>query len=269
MFPKPLLNDPITWSAQELANHLFLFHIAKNLEQLTAYAARENLTHDTFLRHCLDTERAGRYEARVKRLTREAKFPAPKTIDAFDWAHPTAIAKSMILNALSLDFVERKEHLIFVGPGGVGKTHLAISLGFAACQKGIPTLFTTAADMINYLVAAQVDQSVGRALRKYTLPKLLVIDELGYLPLDKQGRDLFFQVISKRADTGSVILTTNKAFKDWGEVFQDNAVASAIAERLIEHGDLIKIEGSSYRVKTRKQKYMGLHTAAVKNEKSA
>lgn len=269
MSAKPLLDDPITWSAQELAEHLFLFHISKNLSELTAYAARENLSHDTFLCHCLDTERAGRYEARVKRLTRDAKFPAPKTIDAFDWTHPTTIPKSMILNALTFDFVEKKEHFIFVGPGGVGKTHLAISLGFAACQKGVSTLFTTAADMINTLVAAQADLSVGRALRKYTAPKLLVIDELGYLPLDKQGRDLFFQVISKRADTGSVILTTNKAFKDWGEVFEDNAVATAIAERLTEHGELIKIEGSSYRVKKRRQKALGLDALESKKEAKA
>jgi DNA replication protein DnaC len=112
--------------------------------------------------------------------------------------------------------------------------------------------------MINRLVASQSDHTLERALRKYCSPRLLVIDELGYLPLDKQGRDLFFQVISKRAETGSVILTTNKPFRDWGEIFQDNAVATAIAERLIENGELIKIEGSSYRVKKRKQQAQGL-----------
>ena len=112
--------------------------------------------------------------------------------------------------------------------------------------------------MLKTLVASQVDYGLGRALKRFTAPSLLIIDELGYMPLDKHGRDLFFQVISKRADTGSVILTTNKAFKDWGEVFQDNAVAGAIAERLVEHGDVIKIEGSSYRVKMRKQKTLGL-----------
>ena len=157
-----------------------------------------------------------------------------------------------------MDFISKHEHLIFIGPGGVGKTHLAIALGLAACQRRIRTLYTTAADMINTLVASQVDHSLVRSLKRFTAPGLLIIDELGYMPLDKYGRDLFFQVISKRADTGSVILTTNKAFKDWGEVFQDNAVATAIAERLIEHGDVIKIEGSSYRVKLRRQKSLGL-----------
>ena len=178
--------------------------------------------------------------------------------NAFDWAHPTRIAKNLIVNAVECDFIGRKEHLIFLGPGGVGKSHLALAIGYAACQKEIKTFFTTAADMINRLVASKSDHTLEKALRRYCAPRLLIIDELGYLPLDKAGRDLFFQVISKRAETGSVILTTNKAFKDWGEVFLDNAVATAIAERLIEHGELIKIEGSSYRVRKRRQKALGL-----------
>lgn len=254
-----LPNDPIGWSAEDHLRHLFLFHAAKTLGETLAAAAKDNLTHKDFLLRLLDVERVGRYESRVKRLIKAAKFPVFKTVDAFDWSHPTAVPKQALLKAVQdLDFVHRKEHLIFVGPGGVGKTHLAIALGLAACHKGIRTLHTTAADMINTLVASQVDHSLGRTLKRFTSPALLIIDELGYMPLDKHGRDLFFQVISKRADTGSVILTTNKAFKDWGEVFQDNAVASAIAERLVEKGDVVKIEGSSYRVKQRRQKMLGL-----------
>jgi DNA replication protein DnaC len=256
---KPPPKDPVAWTAEEHLNHLFLCHAAKSLEETAQGAAKDNLSHRDFLVRLLDVERVGRYEARVKRLIKAAKFPALKTIDGFDWSHPSGIPKQSILNiARQMDFVSKHEHLIFVGPGGVGKTHLAIALGLAACQRGIRTLHTTAADMINTLVASQVDHGLGRALKRFTAPGLLIIDELGYMPLDKHGRDLFFQVISKRADTGSVILTTNKAFKDWGEVFQDNAVATAIAERLIEHGDVIKIEGSSYRVKTRRQKLLGL-----------
>lgn len=256
---KPLLKDPITWTAEEYLNHLFLFHAAKGLEETLQACDKEPLSHRYFLARLLDVERVGRYESRVKRLIRQAKFPALKTLDGFDWSHPSGIPKQAILNiAQQMDFIAKHEHLIFIGPGGVGKTHLAIALGLAACQRGIRTLHTTAADMINTLVASQVDHGLGRALKRFTAPGLLIIDELGYMPLDKHGRDLFFQVISKRADTGSVILTTNKAFKDWGEVFQDNAVATAIAERLIEHGDMIKIEGSSYRVKTRRQKTLGL-----------
>lgn len=194
----------------------------------------------------------------MARLIKDAHFPSIKTIDAFDWAHPTSIPRHLVLNALKCDFVEKRGHIIFLGPGGLGKTHLAQAIGYAACQREIRTLWTTAADMINRLVASHVDHSLDRALRKYCSPRLLCIDELGYLPLDQQGRDLFFQVISKRSETGSVILTTNQPFGKWGEVFQDNAVATAIAERLIENGELIKIEGPSYRVKKRKQQAQGL-----------
>lgn len=237
---------------------LGLVHAAKNLEALVGEASQNNSSHRDFLDHLIDRELAWRHEKKVGRLIRQAKFPVIKTIDSFDWNHPTAIPKALILNAFKFDFVERKEHLIFLGPGGVGKTHLAIAIGYAACQKEISVLFTTVADMINDLVAAQADHSLKRALLKYVRPRLLCLDELGYLPLDETGRNLFFQVISKRAETGSIILTTNKPFKNWNEVFQDTAVASAIAERLVEHGELIKIEGASYRVKKRRARQLGL-----------
>lgn len=237
-----------------MAEKLCLARTAAGYRELLETAARENLSHRQMLERVLSDEMAWRHERLVARLIREAHFPSIKTIDAFDWRHPTAIPQSLILHALELDFVAKRGHLIFLGRGGLGKTHLATAIGYAACQREIRTLFTTAADMINRLVASKVDHSLERVLRRYCSPRLLIIDELGYLPLDKEGRDLFFQVISKRSEAGSVILTTNKAFRDWGEVFQDNAVATAIAERLIENGDLIKIEGSSYRVKRRKHK---------------
>jgi DNA replication protein DnaC len=237
-----------------MAEKLYLTRTAKGYRDLLEAAAKENLSHRQFLERLLSDELAWRHERLVARLIREARFPSIKTIDAFDWSHPTAIPQSLILHALDLDFVDKRGHLIFLGRGGLGKTHLATAIGYAACQREIRTLFTTAADMINRLVAAKADHSLERVLRRYCSPRLLILDELGYLPLDKEGRDLFFQVISKRSETGSVILTTNKAFRQWDEVFQDNAVATAIAERLIENGELIKIEGSSYRVRRRKLK---------------
>jgi DNA replication protein DnaC len=247
---EPQVLDPI----QAMAEKLNLTHTAKNYRELLAAASRENLSQKQLLERVFNEELARRHERLVARLIREARFPKIKTIDTFDWAHPTAIPKNFIVGAMELDFVEKHEHLIFLGRGGLGKTHLASAIGYAACQREIRTLYTTAADMINRLVASKADHSLERALRKFCAPRLLIIDELGYLPLDKEGRDLFFQVISKRSETGSVILTTNKAFREWGEVFQDNAVATAIAERLIENGELIKIEGTSYRVRHRKQR---------------
>jgi len=236
---------------------LFLFHTERHLPELLEEAVKGNMAHKDFLNLVLEHELAYRYKNTIVRLARQAKFPSVKTIDSFNWDHATRIPKAIILNAFTMDFVNNKEHLIFLGPGGVGKSHLAIAIGYAACQREIKTLFTTAADMINRLVASKSDYGLERALKKYCAPRLLVIDELGYIPMDKEGRDLFFQVISKRAETGSMIITTNKAFKDWPEIFQDNAVATAIAERLIEHGELIKIEGSSYRVKKRRQRRLG------------
>ena len=250
----PEEGDPI----RRMLERLCLAQTARNYETLLEKAAQENLSHRDLLVRLLDEELAWRHERLVVRLVKQARLPVIKTIDAFDWSHPTSIPKHLVLNALKLDFVDKRGHLIFLGRGGLGKTHLAQAVGYAACQREIRTLWTTAADMINRLVASKADHSLDRALRKYCAPRLLVIDELGYLPLDKEGRDLFFQVISQRSETGSVILTTNKPFRDWGEVFQDNAVATAIAERLIENGELIKIEGSSYRVRKRKQKELGL-----------
>lgn len=247
--------NPQADSLRPMMEKLWLTHTAKNYPALLETAAKDNLSHTAFLEQLLQAELSQRHQNTVARLIKEAHFPTIKTIDTFDWDHPTAIPKAMILQAFrSLDFVEQKQHLIFLGSGGLGKSHLAIAIGVAACQREFKTLFTTAADLINRLVASQADHSLERALRKFTSPKLLILDELGYLPLDKQGRDLLFQVISKRAETGSIILTTNRPFKEWTEVFQDHAVATAIADRLIEYGELIKIEGPSYRLRKRKLK---------------
>lgn len=186
---KPRLDDPATWTAEEHLYHLFLFHAAKGLDQTIQACVKENRDHRDFLVRLLDVERVGRYESRVKRLIRAAKFPALKTIDDFDWAHPATIPKQSILTlARSLDFISKHEHLIFIGPGGVGKTHLAISLGLAACQRRIRTLYTTAADMINTLVASQVDHSLVRSLKRFTAPGLLIIDELGCAPRSAWNR---------------------------------------------------------------------------------
>ena len=240
------LNDLLT---------LFRFHHAAETCQAQAKAAAEkNLSHLQFLEQLLSLEAALRHERVVQIRIKDAKIPVLKTIDDFDWAHPATIPKQLILNSLSLSFVEQKENLILVGPSGVGKTHVALALAYAACQKEIKTLWTTAADIVNALTAAKADHTVSRALRHYTAPKLLVIDELGFLPMDKDGSDLFFQIISHRYEQGSIVLTTNRAFKDWGKIFNDNTVASAILDRLVHHSEVAKIEGASYRVKNRKDR---------------
>jgi DNA replication protein DnaC len=230
-----------------------LFHTAETIQAQAKEAANQNLSHLEFLERLLTTEDALRHERIVRSRVKDAKIPVIKTMDVFDWAHPTAISKPTVLNAFHLDFIENKANLVLVGPSGVGKTHIALALAYAACQKEIKTLWITAADIVNSLTAAKADHSLSRAINRFCAPKLLVIDELGFLPLDKDGSDLFFQVMSHRYEQGSVVLTTNRPFKDWGKIFNDNTVASAILDRLVHHSDVVKIEGPSYRVKNRKE----------------
>ena len=237
----------------ELLSMFYMGHTARTLQEQAQDAARNNLSHIEFLECILSQEASLRHQRVVKdRLTR-AHLPVLKTIDTFDWAHPSAIPKQMVLNSLSLEFVDKKMNLILVGPSGVGKTHIALTLAYAACQKEIRTLWTTAADMLNTLTAAKADNSLMETIKHYASPKLLVIDELGFLPMDKDGSDLFFQIISHRYEQGSVVLTTNRAFKDWGKIFNDNTVAAAVLDRLVHHSEVAKIEGASYRVKNRKE----------------
>lgn len=240
-------------SLSHLLTTFRLLHTAGTFQDQAKQAALENVSHLEFLARLLSAEDALRHERIVRVRMKDAKIPGIKTLDAFDWAHPTTISKSLILNAFSLDFINTNSNLVLVGPSGVGKTHIALALAYTACQKEIKTLWVTAADLVNTLTAAKADHSLSRAINRFSAPKLLVIDELGFLPLDKDGSDLFFQVMSHRYEQGSVVLTTNRPFKDWGKIFNDNTVASAILDRLVHHSDVVKIEGPSYRVKNRKE----------------
>lgn len=239
---------------EEMMAYLHLHSSLKNYKILLEAAGKENLSHQEFLLRLLSEEASAKFERQVQSRISQAKFPQIKTIESFDFNHPAAIPKQKVLAAADLSFIEKAEGLVFIGPTGVGKTHLANAIGHKAASSGVRTLYTRAVDMINHLIASQADHSLHRAMKLYSSPRLLVIDEVGYLPFDKQGSDHFFNVISSRYEKGSVILTTNRAFKDWGKIFHDNTVASAIIDRLVHHSEVIKIEGGSYRVKDRKRK---------------
>jgi len=241
-------------SLEEMMDYLHLYASSKNLPALLDQAGKENISHQEFLKRFLSQEASAKFERQIQSRIAQAKFPQIKTLDTFDWNHPASIPRQKILAASELAFLEKAEGLVFIGPTGVGKTHLANALGYLAASSGVRTLYTRAVDMINHLIASQADHSLHRALKLYSAPRLLVIDEVGYLPFDKQGSDHFFNVISSRYEKGSVVLTTNRAFKDWGKIFHDNTVASAIIDRLVHHSEVIKIEGASYRVKDRKRK---------------
>ena len=242
-------------SLSRLEELLKLFHLQRSADVLSEKAqdaAVKSWSHVQFLEALLSEEAAARHERIVQQRLREARLPLTKTMEEFDWSHPTFINKQLILNAFNFDFVAKKENFILVGPSGLGKTHIALALGYAACQKEIKTRWVTAAEVVNILTATKADHSTEKVLKTFKAYELVLVDELGFLPLDKEGSDLFFQLISRRYEQGSIVLTTNRSFKEWGQIFNDNIVASAILDRLIHHCQLAKIGGKSYRVKHQK-----------------
>ena len=179
-----------------------------------------------------------------------ARFPVIKTLDQFQWTWPKKINRPQVQHLFGLDFIDRKANGILLGGVGLGKTHLATALGYEACLRGYTVLFSTAVDVINTLSAAQAAGQLKNGLKTYLKPSLLVLDELGYLPIDKHGADLLFQIISCRYEKGAIVITSNRAYKDWPEIFNNDAtLTSAILDRLLHHADTLVIEGKSYRMK--------------------
>lgn len=238
---------------EEYLHYLKLSTIEKIYEEICQKAAQENLSYTDFMTRLLAEEVKARKERATQKRIAQARFPTIKTIDSYDLNWPKSINKKQVLELMDLRFIEEKANVIIMGPPGLGKSHLSMALGYRACQEGIRTLFTTAINLVNHLNASLSDHSFLRVLKRYTSPPLLLIDELGFLPIDKQGSDLLFQVISNRYECGSIIITTNLAFKDWGKIFNnDNTLASAVVDRLVHHSELVKVEGESYRVRKKK-----------------
>lgn len=173
-----------------------------------------------------------------------------KTLEQFNWTWPKKINRLAVQNLFRLEFLAQNANVVFLGNVGVGKSHLATALGYAACLEGHAVLFAGAIEVINDLQAAQKNGGLKRALKKYLRPAILILDEVGYLPIDQKGADLLFQVISQRYERGSILLTTNKPFKQWASIFNnDSTIASAVLDRLLHHAQTIVIEGASYRMK--------------------
>ena len=232
--------------------YLKLPFIAENYEQEASRAARKKLPHADYLGRLIEGEAALRHDRSIKRRVRLARFPVIKTLEQFNWSWPKKINRLQVENFFRLKFIEDRANVIFLGGVGLGKTHLATALGYAACLKGFTVLFAGAVDVINSLSAAQTTGRLKQELKKYTKPELLILDELGYLPIDKAGSDLLFQVISFRYEQSATIITSNRAFKDWPEIFNnDSTLTAALLDRLLHHAEPVIIEGKSFRMKDR------------------
>jgi DNA replication protein DnaC len=234
----------------EQLQYLKLPFIKSQHTDLAREATRQNWDHQDYLRRLIDGEYCERRQKRIQRRIKAARIPVVKTLEQFLWDWPTKINRLQVQNLFRLEFIPQKANVVFVGTAGLGKTHLATALAYAACLEGHSVLFTDAIAVVNDLTAAQQVGNLKRAIKKYLRPSALLLDEVGYLAIDQRGADLLFQVISQRYERGSIILTTNKPFKQWPSIFaNDSTIASAVLDRLLHHAETVLIQGRSYRMK--------------------
>lgn len=244
------MNRPKTTTLPDTLHKLNLATMAQQYEPLAQDAAREHLGHVEYLQRLADAELAARHGRSVERRIQRARFPTLKTLEQFQWSWPARINRAQIQDLFRLSFIDQNRNVVFMGGVGLGKTHLAIALAHHACLHDVPVLFTSAVDIVNTLCAAQAVHKLPKAMKRYLAPRLLVVDELGYLPMDKRGADLLFQIVSARYERGPIVLTTNTAYKQWPRIFNnDSTIASAVLDRLLHHCETIPIHGISYRMK--------------------
>ena len=237
---------------ERLGEHLRKLRLLKSgerLEALLQHAAAQELPYAEFLEQVLGEEVAAKASKNIAMRTAMARLPFVKPLETFDFGYQPSIDRKQVQTLATCHFIEHGDNVIVLGPPGVGKTHLAVSLGLKAIENGYRVLFTTAANLIAVLTRAHAEGRLDEKLKVYATPRLLIIDEIGYLPIDRLGANLFFQLISRRYERGPMVLTSNQSFSAWGDVFGDRIIATAILDRLLHHAVTLNVRGNSYRLK--------------------
>ena len=234
---------------------MYLTSMASQWRRLAEDARSKRQPHAEYLADLARLEVTGRRERRIQRRIKDARFPMLKTLDAFDFEAQQSLDRDDVLELFDCEFVPQAANVVLVGSVGTGKTHIAIALGMACCQKDYRVRFTTAAELTNILVEAKSQDRLSRKLEQLARFDVIIIDELGYVPFDKQGADLLFGLITRVYERRSLIVTTNLPFARWSEVFLDATAAAAVIDRIVHHATVLKTEGDSYRLRTATSKH--------------
>lgn len=236
-----------------LLERMKMEHLADQLDAVCEQASKRELGFKEFLTEALETEWKGRHLKGVEGRLLQARFPWVKTIEQFNFAFQPSIDRKVIRELAGLSFVERAENVVLLGPPGVGKTHLAIALGVKAIEAGHRVMFLSLETLLTRLTKAKWENRLERQLQMLLYPKVLILDEMGYLPMNREEASLFFRLLCRRYERASIVVTSNKSFVDWGEIFNDQVLATAILDRLLHHSTTINIKGESYRLKEKRK----------------